>query len=113
MSERIKLDTLNRLNDTDFVRSLDGSFEDAPWVAEQAAAGRPSAAISALHDHLMASVRSAPTHEQIAFIAGHPDLAGKAARAGAIAPASIKEQAGLGLDRLSEDEFARFERLNS
>jgi len=43
----------------------------------------------------------------------HPDLAGKAARAGTIAVASVSEQAGLGLDRLTDDEFAMFERLNA
>src|SRR5262249_28239143 len=33
--------------------------------------------------------------------------------AGDMAAASVSEQAGLGLDRLSDEEYARFERLNA
>ena len=76
----------------------------------QAARSRPS---PRLHDAMMAAVRSRPRQEQIAFVSCHPDLAGKAARAGAMAPASVAEQAGLGLDQLSDDEFRRFEKLNA
>ena len=46
------------------------------------------------------------------LIRAHPDLAGKAARAGALTADSTNEQASVGLDRLTEDEFARFHRLN-
>src|SRR2546427_8315884 len=46
-------------------------------------------------------------------LGAHPDLAGRAARAGAMSAASVAEQATAGLDRLTDDEFARFERLNA
>jgi 2-oxo-4-hydroxy-4-carboxy-5-ureidoimidazoline decarboxylase len=62
---------------------------------------------------MMAVVRGRPPQDQIAFVACHPDLAGKAARAGAMAPASVAEQAGLGLDQLSDAEFQRCEKLNA
>ena len=113
MSQRISLDALNKSGKAEFVRLLDGLFEAAPWVAEQAYASRPFATVAALHDAMMAAVRSRPRQEQIAFVSCHPDLAGKAARAGTMAPASVAEQAGLGLDQLSDDEFRRFEKLNA
>jgi 2-oxo-4-hydroxy-4-carboxy-5-ureidoimidazoline decarboxylase len=113
MPQPVTLETLNTCDTAGFVRLLDGIFEEAPWVAERAAARRPFATVSALHDGLMAELMQASERDRIAFVAGHPDLAGKAARAGAIAPASIEEQAGLGLDRLSEEEFTRFEQLNA
>jgi 2-oxo-4-hydroxy-4-carboxy-5-ureidoimidazoline decarboxylase len=113
MPQHVTLETLNTCGTAGFVRLLDGIFEEAPWVADRAAARRPFATVSALHDGLMAEVMQASERGRIAFVAGHPDLAGKAARAGAIAPASIEEQAGLGLDHLSEEEFARFEELNA
>jgi 2-oxo-4-hydroxy-4-carboxy-5-ureidoimidazoline decarboxylase len=47
------------------------------------------------------------------LIKGHPDLAGKAARAGVMTNESTAEQASVGLDRLSDAEFAQFHRLNS
>ena len=113
MSQRISLDALNKSGKAEFVRLLDGLFEAAPWVAELAYTSRPYATVASLHDAMMAVVRSRPRQEQIAFVSCHPDLAGKAARAGTMAPASVSEQAGLGLDQLSDAEFRRFEKLNS
>lgn len=110
---RTTLDALNAAFDADFVLALDGIYEHAPFVAEAAAPHRPYPTVSALHDVLMGAVRAQSIDDKIAFIRNHPDLAGKAARAGDIAPASVSEQAGLGLDRLTDEEFARFERLNA
>ena len=60
----------------------------------------------------MAAVRAAPAEQRLTLIKGHPDLAGKAARAGAMTADSQAEQASAGLERLSEAEFAQFHRLN-
>ena len=46
------------------------------------------------------------------MIQAHPDLAGRAARAGTLSPQSPREQSSAGLDRLSPEEIATFERLN-
>ena len=108
----IRLDALNALDKAGFVAALDGVFEHAPWVAEAAYAERPFATVADLHAALMAAVWARPEEDQLAFVAAHPDLAGKAARAGDMAAASVSEQAGLGLDRLSDKEYERFERLN-
>ena len=61
---------------------------------------------------MTAAVRKAPREQRLALIKGHPDLAGKAARAGTLTADSTAEQASAGLDRLSEQEFADFHRLN-
>ena len=45
---------------------------------------------------------------KLALIRAHPDLGSKAK----MAEASVQEQAGVGLDRLSLEEFTRFETLN-
>jgi 2-oxo-4-hydroxy-4-carboxy-5-ureidoimidazoline decarboxylase len=58
-------------------------------------------------------VAEASEAERLALVRAHPDLAGRLARAGALAPASAGEQAGLGLDRLSDEEFDIFEALNT
>jgi 2-oxo-4-hydroxy-4-carboxy-5-ureidoimidazoline decarboxylase len=104
---------INGMPAAKFVAALGDVFEDAPWVAERAAAGRPYPSVAALHVALMQTVRDAPTATQLAFVCGHPELGGKLARAGAMTEASKSEQGGCGLDRLSEEEFARFERLNA
>ena len=107
------LDQLNALDRNAFVAALGDVFEHAPWVAESAHAARPFATVAALHDAMMQAVRTAPREQQLAFVRGHPELGGKVARAGAMTADSVSEQGGLGLDRLSDAEFARFERLNA
>ena len=108
--------TLDRLNATDqaaFVAAIGDVFEHAPWVAERAYAARPFGSIAALHAAMMQVVRAAPREQQLKFLRGHPELAGKVARAGAMTMDSKSEQGGLGLDRLSDTDFARFERANA
>lgn len=108
----VTLEALNAASRVDFVAVLGDLFEHAPWVAEAAVDRRPFATVADLHTAMMQVVLTSPRERQIAFLRGHPDLAGKAARAGAIAPDSISEQAGLGLDRLSDAEYDTFQRLN-
>ena len=87
-----------------FVASFGHVFEHSPWIAEAAfERGLPADADTAagLHRALCAVLRGA-----------HPDLAGRLARAGLLAAESSKEQAGAGLDRLTDDERARFTGLN-
>ncbi|MGB9364439.1 MAG: 2-oxo-4-hydroxy-4-carboxy-5-ureidoimidazoline decarboxylase [Xanthobacteraceae bacterium] len=107
------LDQLNAGDRAAFVAALGDIFEHAPWVAERAHGAQPFASIAALHDAMMQAVRTAPRAQQLAFLRGHPELAGKVARAGAMTADSTSEQGGLGLDRLSDADFARFERANA
>ena len=108
--------TLDELNSTDrasFVSALGAIFEHAPWVAERAHAARPFATVSDLYEAMADAVATAGETEQVALIRGHPELASKVARAGAMTAESRREQGGLGLDRLTDREFERFERLNA
>ena len=95
-----------------FAAAVGDAFELAPWVAEQAYAKRPFTTVADLHLAMMAAVRAASREIQVAFLGQHPDLAGKAARAGAVTEESKHEQASVGLDTLSEEDFARFHGLN-
>lgn len=108
----VTLDSLNKASEADFTASLGDIFEHSPWVAEQAAKHRPFATIKALHDAMMAALRAAPAETRLALVKAHPDLAGKAARSGAMTADSINEQGSVGLDRLTDAEYARFTRLN-
>jgi 2-oxo-4-hydroxy-4-carboxy-5-ureidoimidazoline decarboxylase len=109
---QVPLAQLNAASAADFTAALADIYEHSPWVAEAASARRPFASLAALHDAMTAAVRAAPAAAQGSLIAGHPDLAGKAARAGRLTADSTQEQQSVGLDRLSEEEFARFHRLN-
>lgn len=106
------LDSLNAASETDFTAALADIYEHSPWVAQAASAARPFATLAALHEAMMQAVRAASSDAQLALIKAHPDLAGKAARTGTLTADSTNEQASVGLDRLSEAEFARFHRFN-
>jgi 2-oxo-4-hydroxy-4-carboxy-5-ureidoimidazoline decarboxylase len=108
----LTLDQLNRMSAPEFAESLADTFELAPWVAGAASTKRPFATVTALHEAMIGALRASPGERQLDFLRGHPDLAGKAARAGVLTPDSKSEQASVGLDSLSEEEFAHFHRLN-
>jgi len=109
---QITLDEINRMDRGGVVDALGDVFEHAPWVAEVAYDARPFAGLSALYEAMTAAVRDADTERQTALLRKHPDLAGKAAREGAITDDSKYEQSSAGLDRLSEQDYAAFHRLN-
>jgi 2-oxo-4-hydroxy-4-carboxy-5-ureidoimidazoline decarboxylase len=106
------LDRLNAASEADFTAALADIYEHSPWVAQAASAKRPFATLAALHEAMMAAVRAAPAEARLTLVKAHPDLAGKAARAGALTADSTSEQMSVGLDRLSDDEYARFHKLN-
>jgi OHCU decarboxylase len=58
-------------------------------------------------------VRSASPDEKLRLLNAHPELTGKEARERAMTQDSTVEQGSAGLDRLSADDFARFDRLNA
>src|ERR1700728_4753407 len=110
--EQITLDTLNNADRKTFMAAIGEVMELAPWVAEETFAKRRFASIAALYQAMTDAVRNAPPERRKALINGHPDLAGKAAREGNLTADSMAEQAAAGLDKLSEQEFADFHRLN-
>jgi len=109
----LTLDALNAMDQRSFVAALGDTVEHAPWVAEAASAQRPFADMAALLLAMTEAVTSSGDDRKMNLIKGHPDLAGKAARAGTLTDDSKAEQASAGLDRLSEAEFSRFHLLNN
>lgn len=108
----MSLEDVNTLSLTDFTARFGDIAEHAPWVAQRVAEERPFASVEAMVDAFQNVVREAAQGDQIALLKAHPDLAGRAARAGELTADSAHEQKGAGLDSLSEDEYARFHRLN-
>jgi 2-oxo-4-hydroxy-4-carboxy-5-ureidoimidazoline decarboxylase len=110
--DQISLEALNAADRETFMSAIGEVMELAPWVAEETFAKRPFASIAALHQAMTDAVRNAAPERRAALINGHPDLAGKAAREGKLTADSTAEQAAAGLDKLTEQEFADFHRLN-
>src|SRR5450432_930017 len=112
MSQK-SLSDLNACSKGDFVAALANIFEYSPWIAEQAASMRPLAGVKALFDTMKAAVDRAPPELRLALIKAHPDLANKTQRAAGLTAESDAEQNSVGLDRLSDAEYAAFERVNN
>lgn len=108
----MKLRDLDILDRAGFADALGAIFEHSPWIAERAWNRRPFVGANDLMAAMSAVVEAASNDEKLALIRAHPDLAGKAAREGALTEHSTSEQAGAGLDRLSDEEFERFHQLN-
>lgn len=99
----------------DFVKLFGGVYEHSPWIAEQAW----EQGLSPRHDELenLAQLMSdivedASDQQQMDLICAHPDLAGRAAKAGELTAESSIEQSGAGIDQCNAEEFTLFQRLN-
>jgi 2-oxo-4-hydroxy-4-carboxy-5-ureidoimidazoline decarboxylase len=104
---------LNQLGQSEFVRIVGPVLERSPWVAAATWAKRPFVDVFALHRALCETVKSAGEDKQLALILAHPDLVGRAATSGMLTRESANEQAHAGLNRLSPDEIALFQKHNT
>lgn len=109
----LSIAAINALSRDEFIQRLGGVFEHSPWVAETAFAKRPFADVAGLHDAMLGAVRDAPFARQLAFLRGHPELAGRAMVAGALTADSNNEQTRSGLTQCSPEEFAKLQELNT
>lgn len=99
-----------------FVARFGAVFEHSPWIAERAWAAEMGPAHDSalgLWSALAAQFRLASADERLGVLRAHPDLAGKLAQARRLTAESAAEQAGAGLDALTDAERARFGVLNS
>ena len=103
------IDQLNQMSQDEFVAAIGGVFENTPNIVRQVWEKRPFADVTELYERLEDAVFLLSQDEQIALIRAHPDLGSKAK----MADASLQEQAGAGLDRLTPEEFDRFQTLNA
>jgi OHCU decarboxylase len=105
----------SEMTEARFVEAYGGIYEHSPWIAERA----HGLELSPAHDcaagvasALTRVFRSALAKERLGVLNAHPDLAGKLAAAKHLTAESTAEQAGAGLDALTDAERARFTALN-
>ena len=108
----ISLARLNTAPDGDFVTALGGIHEHSDWVPQRVLQRRPFLNLENLKLAMRQVVENATDAEKLTLIRAHPDLAGKLAKAGELTEESTREQAGLGLDRLDDQEYERFQDRN-
>lgn len=107
------LEQLNSMPRDAFEAALSGIFEHSPWVAQQAADGRPFESVDALYTTMRDIVANSGSDRQLALINAHPELAGKAAVRGELTAESTREQSGAGLALCTQEEFDKLQRLNA
>jgi len=105
----MSIDELNTYDRDRFVATLGWIFEHSPWVAERTWASRPFESRDHLHRVMIETMQAASRDEQQALLCAHPDLGTKAS----MSDASIGEQAGAGLDRLTPAEYQRLTTMTS
>jgi urate oxidase / 2-oxo-4-hydroxy-4-carboxy-5-ureidoimidazoline decarboxylase len=105
--DEVSVAELNELDRDGFVERVGFAFEDSPWIAAGAWDARPFESVDQMHAAMVGVVADADRERQVELIRAHPDLAGRAALAGELTPASSAEQASAGLDRLSPESHAR------
>ncbi|MFK7836349.1 MAG: allantoinase PuuE [Sulfitobacter sp.] len=99
-----------------FVAEFGGIFEHSPWIAEGAHGlemGPTHDTAQGVHQMLARVFRAASDAQRLGVLNAHPDLAGKLAAAGKLTAESTSEQAGAGLDLLTDEERATFQKLNA
>lgn len=102
------LSALNQMSQEEFVAALGAVYEHTPAIAHQAWYQHPFKDVAELHQRMVDQVNAMSQEEQLALIRAHPDLGSRAK----MAEASVQEQAGVGLDRLTPPEYERLQALN-
>ncbi|WP_425046922.1 allantoinase PuuE [Primorskyibacter sp. S87] len=98
-----------------FVSEFGGVFEHSAWIAESAfdlELGPTHDTAAGVHNALARVFRTASEEQRLGVLTAHPDLAGKLAAAGRLTAESTAEQAGAGLDLLTDEERTTFTELN-
>ncbi len=112
MTDALSLGRVNALSRDEFIKHFGDIAEHSAWVAEGAEKSRPFKS----HDELVSAFQQvvllASESTKDTLIGAHPDLAGRAAKAGDLAEESRREQKGAGLDQLTDEEFKKFHELN-
>lgn len=106
----------SQMDRASFVAQFGSVFEHSPWIAEGAydlELGPAHDTAAGMHNALARVFRSASHEQRLGVLTAHPDLAGKLAAAGRLTSESTAEQAGAGLDMLTDEERATFQRLNT
>jgi OHCU decarboxylase len=113
VAKKVSLDELNGSARDVFVHIVGPVFEHSPWIAKTTFAKKPFADFASLHRALCETVKTSGEEQQLALIRAHPDLVGRLALAGKLTSESTSEQASAGLDRLSPEEIAQFQKNNA
>jgi uric acid transporter len=105
---RLSVEEVNALPRNEFVSTFAALFQGAPWIADAVADQRPFDSVYAMRHAFHGALFDAPAERRAELLRSYPDLAAKVA----LGQESRRDQAAAGLDRLTPDEYERFDELN-
>jgi 2-oxo-4-hydroxy-4-carboxy--5-ureidoimidazoline (OHCU) decarboxylase len=133
--EKITLDQVTHLSRKEFVERFGSLFQGPPWIAEAAYNERPFESVYELRRAFQDAMFDAPPERQLELIRSYPGLGRmvetdqastdvgisqedyemlKTASVGRLlGPESLRDQSSAGLDRLTPEEYEKFQRLNN
>ncbi|WP_339255743.1 factor-independent urate hydroxylase [Paenibacillus sp. FSL R5-0713] len=106
MSDLIKL--VNNWSITQFVHTFGGLFEESPWVAERSGLLRPFDSFEQMMNVMKNVVQASDDQVKLQLLRNHPDLGARIS----MSSNSVQEQAGAGLDSLSQEQYNELQQLN-
>ena len=104
----LTLEQVDGLSDQEFVERFGPLFQGPPWIAAEVARMRPFDSLYAMRHALHGVLFDAPPERRRELIASYPDIAAKVA----LGQGSRRDQASAGLNRLTAQEYERFDALN-
>jgi OHCU decarboxylase len=107
-ADKLTIEQVNGLSDAEFVDTFGGLFQGEPWIAAEVARMRPFDSLYAMRAAFHGVLFDTSEQRQDELIRAYPDLAAKVA----LGPESRRDQAWAGLDRLTPEEYERFDALN-
>jgi len=105
------LNKINKLSLTEFIEVFGNIFENASWIGEKLYEEKPFNSFEDLSNRMLNIFEKTSYANKLIILKSHPDLADKA-KIGSLTKDSNNEQSGAGLDKCSEDEFNKFNKLN-
>jgi uric acid transporter len=100
----VRLDQVNEMSRTEFVRTFSGLFQGPDWVVARAYDQRPFADTHDLRRAFQEALFAASTEEQKQLISSYPELGATSVALGEEGEESLADQSALGLNRLAEKE---------
>ena len=106
------INNINKLSQSEFIKVFANIFEKAEWIAEELYTKKPFKNFEELTSKIINIFENCSKEKQLKILNDHPDLANKA-KVNCLTKESLKEQAGVGLDKCTEEEFNEFKKLNN
>ncbi len=105
----VRLDQVNEMSLEQFSKTFAGLFQDVPWAVERAYNRRPFRDTEDLRAAFHEAMFGATPEEQVELLRSYPDLGSVVLKQ----EESRRDQSSLGLDRMHDEDYAEFTKLNA